>query len=76
MTHDERQDRSFREDGVGAIRVGNLEDFIEAAGRQPRSLVILESDEPPSIPEVRRYCLALGGLRKDDEAGDVRRVQE
>jgi hypothetical protein len=64
-------------EGIGdsAIRVGNLEDFIEAAGRQPRSLIILASDEPPSIPEVRRYCLSLGGLRRYDEAGEVRRVK-
>jgi hypothetical protein len=69
--------RSAPPDGLGdaAIVVDDLEGFIEAAGRHPRRLVILRAATPPPPMELRRYCLALGGLLRYEEDGEVRTVK-
>lgn len=58
-----------------AVVVDDLPAFLEAAGQHPRSLVVLRADAPPSGAEVRRYCLALGGILQFEYSGDVRTVK-
>lgn len=66
---------NYEESGLTAIVVENLTAFLEAAERHRRSIVVLRSAIPPSADELRRYCLALGGLLKFERDGDVRTVK-
>jgi len=57
------------------VVVGDLPTFLEAAELHSRSLVVLRADTPPSSVDLRRYCLALGGIRQFDGTGEVRTVK-
>lgn len=63
------------ESGLTAIVVDELTAFIEAAERHRRSLVVFRSAVPPTSDELRRYCIALGGLLQFEQDGDVRTVK-
>ena len=57
------------------IVVPDLAAFLEAAERHPRSLIVLRAEAAPPSAELRRYCLALGGVMRFDGSGDVRIVR-
>ncbi|HEY6803076.1 MAG TPA: TauD/TfdA family dioxygenase [Pyrinomonadaceae bacterium] len=61
--------------GQPVIIVETLTDFIETAEQHRRSLIVLRSATPPSSDELRRYCIALGGLLQFEQDGDVRMVK-
>jgi alpha-ketoglutarate-dependent taurine dioxygenase len=63
------------EPGLAPVVVENLSDFLEAAERHHRSLIVLRADAPQSDLELRRYCLALGGIRQFEHSGEVRTVK-
>jgi alpha-ketoglutarate-dependent taurine dioxygenase len=63
------------EHGVIPVVVASLPAFLEAADRHPRSLVVLRASTPPSSAELRRYCLALGGIRQFEQASEVRTLR-
>ncbi len=65
----------YDEPGLTAVVVEDLPAFLEAAERHPRSLVVLRADSPPSSVELRRYCLALGGVLEFEHSGEVRTVK-
>jgi hypothetical protein len=67
--------RSREERCPAALLVEDLPAFLEAAENHPRSLVILRAATPPSVDELRRYCLALGGIREFEGSRDVRTVR-
>jgi alpha-ketoglutarate-dependent taurine dioxygenase len=58
-----------------SVLVEDIPAFLEAAERHPRSLVVLRAEAPPSSAELRRYCLALGGIRQFEHSGEVRTVK-
>ena len=60
------------ETGCAAVVVDNLPDFVEAAARHPRRLVILRAGTAVPPAELRRYCLALGGILEYDQASESR----
>jgi alpha-ketoglutarate-dependent taurine dioxygenase len=67
--------QTFDDPALTAVVVEDLPAFLEAAESHPRSLVILRAGEAPSSVELRRYCLALGGLLQFEQDGDVRTVK-
>jgi hypothetical protein len=60
---------------LNAVITEDVPAFFEAAERQPRRVIILQARTAPSACELRRYCLALGGIRQFDGAGEVRTVK-
>ncbi|KAB8158822.1 hypothetical protein FH609_028975 [Streptomyces sp. 3MP-14] len=50
-------------------------EFVEAAGRLPRRLLVLRGERPVSPAELRRYCLALGGVLAFEAAAEIRTVR-
>ncbi len=61
--------------GAAAVVVDDLAAFVEAAARYPRNIVILRSDVAVTPAELRRYCLALGGILEWEKAGEIRTVR-
>jgi hypothetical protein len=57
------------------VVVASLPSFLEAAEQHPRRVVVLRADDPPTTAELRRYCLALGGIREFERMGEVRAVR-
>lgn len=61
--------------GITPVIVDSVAAFLEAAERHPRRLVVVRADTPPSADDLRRYCLALGGIREFERMGEVRSVR-
>jgi len=60
---------------ASVVFVDDLPSFLEAAEEYPRHVIVLRSPEPPSSAELRRYCLALGGILEFDRAAEIRTVR-
>jgi hypothetical protein len=60
---------------LNAVITEDLPAFFEEADRQPHRVIILRAKAAPSASELRRYCLALGGIRQFNGAGEVRTVK-
>ncbi len=73
-TDHDGHDPTFRS-SLDPVITEDLPAFLEEAERQPRRVVILHAKAAPSTSELRRYCLALGGIRQFDAAGEVRTVR-
>ena len=52
-----------------------LAEFFEIAERHPRNLIVLRQEVPPTIQDIRRYCLAMGGVLQFEHGGEVRTVK-
>src|SRR5438105_1639549 len=63
------------ETGGAAVVVDNLPDFVEASARHPRRLIILRAGAAVPATELRRYCLALGGVLEYDRASEIRTIR-
>jgi hypothetical protein len=61
--------------GPVPVIVEGLSDFLEAAEQHPLRLIVLRAETAPTSAELRRYCLALGGIRQFERSGDVRTVK-
>ncbi|MGY5055121.1 TauD/TfdA family dioxygenase [Streptomyces sp. 900105755] len=61
--------------GCSAVFTESLEEFLTAARRHPQGLVVLRADAPVQPDELRRYCLALGGVMEYEQAGEIRVVR-
>ena len=65
-----------KEAGVfSAVAVSSLADFVAAADQHPRRLVVFRAGTAADPAELRRYCLALGGVMEYEQAGEIRTVR-